>query len=116
MLIDDDQGEAIPYAQVFLEGTNYWSTTDLNGYFVINKIPNGTYTLKVRYVGYQDYSEEVTLKHQTITRNIKLKTVAKRLKDVVITTNKIQERQVQTQVSVEKISASQIQQMPSIGG
>ena len=116
VLIDDDQGEAIPYAQVFLEGTNYWSTTDLNGYFVINKIPNGTYTLKVRYVGYQDYSEEVTLKHQTITRNIKLKTVAKRLKDVVITTNKIQERQVQTQVSVEKISASQIQQMPSIGG
>ena len=38
VLIDEEKGEAIPYAQVFLEGTNYWSTTDLNGYFVITKI------------------------------------------------------------------------------
>ena len=38
------------------------------------------------------------------------------LKDVVITSNRMEERKVETQVSVEKVTAAQIQQMPSIGG
>ncbi len=116
VLLDADKGEAIPYAQVFLEGTKYWSSTDINGYFVISKIPDGSYNLKVRYIGYEEYNEPVTLKHQTLTRNIQLKSTSMRLKDVVITGDKVRERQTLTQVSVEKITSSQIQQMPSIGG
>lgn len=116
VLLDSDKGEAIPFAQVYLEGTNHWASTDLNGYFIISKIPNGDYIIKVRYIGYEEYSEPISLKHQTVTKNIHLKSSAKRLKDVVITGNKSQERKMQTQVSVEKITASQIQQMPSIGG
>lgn len=116
VLLDADKGEAIPFAQVYLDSTNHWSSTDINGYFVISKIPNGNYVIKVRYIGYEEYSEPVTLKHQTVTKNIHLKPSSKRLKDVVITGNKNQERKMQTQVSVEKITASQIQQMPSIGG
>lgn len=116
VLLDDAKGEAIPFAQVFLEGTNHWSSTDINGYFMINKVPDGSYTIKVRYIGYEEYSEPVTLKHQTITRNIHLKPSSQRLEKVVIKGNKMEERKVQTQVSVEKITASQIQQMPSIGG
>lgn len=116
VLLDADKGEAIPFAQVYLEGTNHWSSTDINGYFVISKIPNGDYVIKVRYIGYEEYSSTVTLKHQTVTKNIHLKPSAMRLKDVVVTGNKSQERKMQTQVSVEKITASQIQQMPSIGG
>lgn len=116
VLLDADKGEAIPFAQVYLEGTNHWSSTDINGYFVISKIPNGDYVIKVRYIGYEEYSAPVTLKHQTVTKNIHLKPSAMRLKDVVVTGNKSQERKMQTQVSVEKITASQIQQMPSIGG
>ena len=116
VLLDSDKGEAIPFAQVYLEGTNHWASTDLNGYFIISKIPTGDYSIKVRYIGYEEYSEPISLKHQTVTKNIHLKSSAKRLKDVVITGNKSQERKMQTQVSVEKITASQIQQMPSIGG
>lgn len=116
VLLDDEKGEAIPFAQVFLDGTKHWASTDINGYFVINKIPDGSYTIKVKYIGYEEYSEPVTLKHQTITRNIHLKPAKMRLKDVVVTANKARERKMQTQVSVEKITASQIQQMPSIGG
>ena len=116
VLLDDNKGEAIPFAQVFLDGTNHWASTDINGYFVINKIPDGSYTIKVKYIGYEEYSEAVTLKHQTITRNIHLKPSSMRLKDVVITADKTRERKMQTQVSVEKITASQIYQMPSIGG
>ena len=116
VLLDGDKGEAIPFAQVYLDGTNHWASTDLNGYFIITKIPDGNYVIKVRYIGYEEYSEPVTLKHQTVTRNIHLKPTAKKLKNVIIKGNKTEERKMQTQVSVEKITATQIQQMPSIGG
>ena len=117
VLFDDADGEAIPFANVVLEGTNHGASTDLNGFFLINRIPEGSYTLRVRYVGYEEYTEPITLKKgQTLTRNIKLKSGSQTLQTVVITDNKAEERRLQTQVSVEKISASQIQQMPSIGG
>ena len=117
VLTDEETGEAIPFANVVLDGTRYGVATDLNGFFLINKMPAGEYTLRVRFVGYQEYSEPITIdKGQTVVRNISLKAESKILKTVVVTDNRIEERKIQTQVSVEKITASQIQQLPSIGG
>ena len=116
VLEDADKGEAVPFAHVYLDGTKHWTTTDINGYFIITKIPDGEYTLKTRYAGYEEYNETLTLKHQTIVRNIQLRSAVTRLKEVVVSSNKSEERKVMTQVSVEKVTASQIQQMPSIGG
>ena len=117
VLTDEATGEAIPFANVVLDGTRYGAATDLNGFYLINKMPAGEYTLRVRYVGYQEYNETITIgKGQTILRNISLKAEAKTLKTINVTDNRIEERKIQTQVSVEKITASQIQQMPSIGG
>lgn len=117
VLYDDETGEAIPFANVMLDGTKHKVATDINGFFLINKVPDGNYTLLIRYVGYAEYREELTLsKGQVLTRNIKLKESAQVLKDVVITSNRMEERKVETQVSVEKVTAAQIQQMPSIGG
>ncbi|MCQ2299397.1 MAG: TonB-dependent receptor [Bacteroidales bacterium] len=117
VLFDESNGEAIPFANVMLEGTKHGASTDLNGFFLMTKIPDGTYTLIVRYVGYGDYSQKVKLeKGHTVNLNIKLKPTAAVLQAVVITGNRSEERKMETQVSVEKITASQIQQMPSIGG
>ena len=117
VLTDEETGEAIPFANVVLDGTRYGAATDINGFFLINKMPEGSYTLRVRFVGYEEYLEPITLsKGQTLVRNISLKTQSKTLKTVVITDNRIEERKIQTQVSVEKITPSQIQQLPSIGG
>ena len=117
VLFDESNGEAIPYANVVLDGTTHGCATDINGFFLINKVSEGKYTLKVRYMGYEEYAEEVTLvKNKTITKTIHLKPQAQLLKTVEITDSKKEERQMQTQVSVQKITSTQIQQMPSIGG
>ena len=116
-LSDSETGESIPFANVVLEGTRYGAATDINGFYLINKMPEGNYTLRVRFVGYQEFTESITIKKgQTIIRNITLKPESKTLSAVNVTDNRIEERKIQTQVSVEKITASQIQQMPSIGG
>lgn len=117
VLTDNGTGEAIPFANVVLDGTKYGNATDINGFYLINKMPEGTYKLRVRYVGYEEYTEEITLKKgQTVVRNIVLKPQAKTLAAVSVKDNRIEERKLQTQVSVEKITATQIQQMPAIGG
>ena len=93
VLTDEETGEAIPFANVVLDGTRYGAATDLNGFYLINKMPAGDYTLRVRFVGYQEYTESITIgKGQTIVRNISLKTESKTLKTVVVTDNRIEER------------------------
>ena len=113
---DNDSGEPVPFANVVLKGTNYGVATDINGFFSINKIPDGKYTLMLRYVGFEEYSEEVSLSgKQVISKRILLKEASKTLKEVKISSSR-EERKVETTVSVEKISPKQIQQMPAIGG
>lgn len=117
VITDSVSGEAVPFANVMLEGTRHGVATDINGFYLINKIPEGTYTLLVRFVGYGDYRDTFTVKRgQTLTRNIALRAKSQTLKAVVVSDNRAEERKMQTQVSVEKISAAQIHQMPSIGG
>ena len=117
VLTDTETGEAIPFANVVLDSTHYGMATDLNGFYLINKMPPGSYLLRVRYVGYEEYRQRVTLKKgETQVVNIQLKPSAQVLKTVVVTDNRVEERKIQTQVSVEKITPAQISQMPSIGG
>jgi TonB-dependent receptor len=58
---DADRDEYLPGANVYLEGTSFGSATDREGEFIIFNVPPGTYTLKVTYVGYEEYSGEVTV-------------------------------------------------------
>ncbi|MBR5783846.1 MAG: TonB-dependent receptor [Bacteroidales bacterium] len=115
-VFDNESGESIPFANVVLKGTNYGVATDINGFFSINKVPDGKYTFMLKFVGFDDYEEEITLSgNQVVTRKIYLKKNSTQLKEVKIKGNR-EERKLETTVSVEKISSSQIQQMPSIGG
>lgn len=49
---DETEQEAVIGASVFLKGTSMGSTTDIEGNFQINNVPEGTYTLVITYVGY----------------------------------------------------------------
>lgn len=50
---DSTNGEALPFANAYIEELSVGNSTNANGYFIINSIPsNRTYTLIVTYVGY----------------------------------------------------------------
>ncbi len=122
IVIDDATGEPIPFANVVLRSADsshapLGSATDLSGLFVFNRLTAGDYTLTIRYIGYNEHQQAITItRGQTIKLSLRLTTAATVLHDVVITDSRIEQRKMQTQVSVEKITATQIQQMPSIGG
>jgi TonB-dependent receptor len=52
-LLDANTKEALIGASVLLEGTTLGGATDVEGNFVISKVPVGTYTAVITYVGYK---------------------------------------------------------------
>lgn len=59
--VTDAEGQSLVGANVILEETNHGTTTDYDGRFVIGQIPEGTYKLKISFIGYISIVEEIEL-------------------------------------------------------
>jgi hypothetical protein len=71
---DASDGESIDDVNVYLQGTKLGSASNVNGYFVISNIKSGNHTLMVKSMGYEVFSEKISLlDYQSIKREIKLK-------------------------------------------
>lgn len=113
---DKTTGEPVIFTNVMLKGTNYGSSTDVNGYFVISKVPKGDYSLKVSFMGYEEKLTPVKITPNGVaTVRIEIQPSSKILNAVEISAEK-QAARTESQVSIEKITSKEISQMPSIGG
>ncbi|MEZ4951190.1 MAG: carboxypeptidase-like regulatory domain-containing protein, partial [Saprospiraceae bacterium] len=113
---DKDSGEPIGFCNVFLEGTTYGNTTDVNGFFTISEVPAGQYRLVAQFIGYDTSSVEINLKDGAIVfENLYLKEGGIQLEGVEVSARKDQAR---TTVAISKVSVSQqqIKALPSTGG
>ena len=67
-------GEPMMFTNVYLKGTTFGGSTNENGYFNINRIPDGKYTLLITSVGYDTISEVISVaKGQSVSRKYFLK-------------------------------------------
>jgi hypothetical protein len=113
---EKESGEPIIFTNVYLYKTTYGSTTDVNGYFTISRIPDGDYTLMVTYLGFDTLQLPVSIKGNTvITKNLFLTKAAFNLDAVMITADR-EEARNDTRTSVIKLTPKQISRIPSIGG
>jgi hypothetical protein len=112
-----DSGEPVLFTNVVLKGTTIGNATDVNGYFSINKIPPGSYTLIIAStLGYDSLQENITIKAGEILTK-KLYLVKSNVKLNVVEVSAAQEaKQTETQVSVNKIDPIAIKKLPSVGG
>ena len=60
-IVDSASGDYLPGANIYLEGTSMGAATDREGFYRIANVPEGTHTVIVNYIGYQDYSSEITV-------------------------------------------------------
>jgi hypothetical protein len=65
-VIDKSTGEALVGANVLVEGTSMGSSTDANGRFLINNIPQGRHNLKITYIGYQARRISINIAEKSI--------------------------------------------------
>ncbi len=113
---EESTGEPMMFTNVYLRGTTFGGATDENGYFNINRIPDGRYTLLITSVGYDTISETFNLsKGQSVSRKYYLKETSQKLETVTITADKIEAR-TETKTSVITVTPKTITKIPSVGG
>ncbi len=115
---DATNADFLPGAAVYLDGTNYATITDMEGNYTIHGVPAASYTLKVSYIGYEEYSEPVTVSEgQVLTHNINLKATFIELHGVEVVSQrqgqmKALNMQKESDVQVNIVAQEQMERFP----
>lgn len=113
---DKSTGEPMIYTNVFLEGTSIGVQTDLNGYFSIRQVPEGTYTLSTTLVGYDTAKATIAITSgQIVTKKLFLGRSDHQLKGVEISARKT-EKQTHVNIGTTTITPREMKLLPSAGG
>ncbi|MBN2280259.1 MAG: TonB-dependent receptor [Candidatus Marinimicrobia bacterium] len=105
-------------ANLVLEGTALGQATDLQGAYTIFNVPEGSYTMKVSYIGYAEKILSVNIaNNQILTINVALNSDVIQGQEVVITGQFIGQaaainQQVSSNTIVNVISEEKIQELP----
>jgi TonB-dependent receptor len=59
LIIDVNTGEPMQGATILLEGTTIGTSSDANGRFILRRVPSGSHTLLVTFLGYTTYEEQI---------------------------------------------------------
>jgi len=112
---DASNGEPVRFCMVQLESTSLGAMTDQNGNFIINKIPDGNYVVKVTLLGYITLQDSIMVNANTIQKRYLLHAASQTLNAVQVDAEG-QRRVQETRTSVVTITPKDLTMMPSIGG
>lgn len=115
-IYEEETGEPAIFSNIYLKGTNYGGSSDVNGYFLISKIPPGKYTLIATYLGFDTISIPLILEaDQIMDRKLLLSKSSISLETVTVSASRAEAR-TETRTSVVKVTSKDIKKIPSIGG
>jgi hypothetical protein len=86
--VRDQAGAPIANAQVFIVGTAFNALTNPQGYYFINNVPAGTYSVRAAFIGYKSTQVDGVrvLAGQTITVDIQLEQTAVQIQEITVVT------------------------------
>ena len=90
---DSSSGESLIGANVFLQENGQGMATDINGYYIIQEIIPGNYTIMVSYIGFDVSRQPLSImEDQSVKINIALVEQVVELTEVEVTAEKLQRR------------------------
>ncbi|WP_412476212.1 TonB-dependent receptor [Flavobacterium sp. TBRC 19031] len=98
----------------FIKELNTGVTTNEYGFYSIS-LPAGNYTIVVSYLGYQTFSEKITL-NENIKKNITLSANNHQLEEVVIKSQHNTNNVRRPEMSTNKLTIAEIKKMPAVLG
>lgn len=88
-VINKSSGEHLPFVTIQLKGTTIVTTTDHTGHYFLKNLPEGTFTVVVKMVGYKTQEKKVAIKHDaTQELNFALASDDVDLDEVVVSSNR----------------------------
>ncbi|MEI6899323.1 MAG: TonB-dependent receptor [Bacteroidota bacterium] len=111
---DRSNGEALVGATVFIKETKSGTSSDIYGNYSLTAI-EGSYTLIFSYIGYQAQEKVIDLS-KDLHLNIELQPKQENLKEVEITSDKVDKNISRPEMSTFKMDIKTIQKIPSLMG
>ncbi len=113
VVVDAQSKEPLIGANVIVEGTSLGAATDLDGNYVILRVPSGKYDVSVVYIGYQKftYRDVEVLTDLTTKLNFEIKPEVYEGEEIVVVAEKQVIRKDLTSVEA-RIQAEDIERMP----
>ena len=88
-VVDIKTREHIPYVIIHVKGTSLATATDRTGHFFLKNMPEGTFVIEAKYMGYTTQSKSVTIKKdETKEVNFSLSPNDLILDEVVVSANR----------------------------
>ena len=113
---DKDTGEPIAFGNVVLSGTTIGTNTDIEGFFNISGLDEGSYVLVASYLGYDSVAVDIKIKSGSIIyESMYLSESGIDLGIVNVSAKKEQARS-DVKISTLSVTPAQIKSLPSAGG
>ena len=112
---DEETGETLPNATIYLTGTNAGTTSNTDGFFTLMHIPDDTCSLTINYLGY--VSKKIRLNEVTDLSSLSIPLQSDRkLLDVVIITDQYESPLAVTEkISKSAFDPKALTSLPSLG-
>ncbi|HQQ94874.1 MAG TPA: TonB-dependent receptor [Bacteroidia bacterium] len=112
---DKSNGEPVPFCNIYLKGTKLGTSTDLNGFFTISRVPPGQYQVLITSLEFDTIRENISLKaDEILNKKFYAFKGGIQLQEVEISTKSV-ERSENTAVAIQKIDPVVISKLPSVG-
>lgn len=112
---EKESGEPVIFTNVYLKGTSHGVATNVDGYYLISKVPAGDYTLTITYIGYDTLQVPITITANNILdKKLYLTSTSIKLEEFTVSAER-QEMQKSIHASVTKVTPKQIKKLPSMG-
>lgn len=113
--VTDRDGQALLGVNIIITndgGGLYGGATDAEGFFIVPRVPAGTYRFEARYIGFESFVDTLTLAAGTVqTVNVELRTGDTELDEVVVETEREAGAALVT-AGLQSISAQDIELVP----
>ncbi len=84
--VKDADGNPLVGANIYLKGTTFGSSTDIDGNYSIVKVPAGTHTILARFLGYKTEAAEITVTaDKTVNKDFTLSSDVLNMDALVVT-------------------------------
>ena len=111
---DSSNGEALIGANVFITDLALGMATDINGYYVLQEIPQGSYEVSVSYVGYKIFRQKIDISDgQSVKLDLVLTEEVVSFSEVEVTAEKIK-RKNNIQPSTVNLSPRMLRSAPAL--
>lgn len=116
-VIDRNTKEPLIAANVILIGTNYGASTDENGFYRIENVPVGSYSIKFSYIGYLPLvkSDIIVKSKRIINVNAELETTLIESSEVVVSGGYFSKTEVNS-ISAMNFAYEEIRRAPGAAG